>query len=301
MPTHAPGKKVVGLGLAVVDYLLLWQDASRPVAGNRITAFELQGGGMVGTALTTVARLGVAAEFWGAVGADWMGDRVVADLVAEGIDTSQVRRVEGAVGPLVVVCVDQPTGERHFLHFTGRLRPDGPLGDLSRLHDAGCLLIDATQPDSQLRAAAEAQRLGVPVVGDFGRAQGDVVKLLGHTDYAILSAACLADADGDPQRACRQIRELGPRCVVITLGDRGAVWQDGDDQGQTPAFAVDVVDTTGCGDVFHGAFCVGLVEGRTLADNLRFASAVAALKATRLGGRAGIPSRSQAADFLAGN
>jgi len=302
MPGDATGRKVVGVGLSVLDYLVLWQDASRPVAGNRIVAFEAQGGGMVGTAMTAVARLGGRAEFWGAVGGDSVGDRIVADLAADGIDTSQVRRVEGAAGPFVVVCVDQPTGERHFLHYTGAIRQDEPLGDLSRLAGAGAVLIDATHPESQRRAAAEAQRLGVPVVGDYSPAGAARAGLLACTDYAIVSEAGLHGPDGaaDLRAACEGLRAAGPRCAVVTRGSGGLAFLDGERYGEMPAFDVDVVDTTGAGDVFHGAFCLGLAEGLGVEENLRFASAVAALKCTRLGGRAGIPARSRVDAFLAG-
>jgi len=296
----AAAKKVIGLGLSVVDQLILWQDMSRPVLGNRILACETQGGGMVGTALVAVSRLGGAAEFWGAVGSDWMGEWIVAGLAAEGVDTSQVVRVPGGRGPFVLVCVDQPTGERHFPHYTGRLEPDGPIGSLERLSGTGCVLIDATQPESQLRLAAEARRLGVPVVGDFSRIGQTTAALLKHVDYAIFSEGALGDLDpgADPRAACEKLRSMGPRCAVITRGAKGLAYHDGETYGEMPAFDVDVVDTTGAGDVLHGAFCYGLVQGFDLERNLRFASATAAVKCTRLGGRAGIPNRQEVERFL---
>jgi sulfofructose kinase len=114
-----PPRKVIGLGLGVLDQLLLWRDMKAPVRENKIVDFTTQGGGMTATALVAVARLGGAAEFWGAVGTDWMGDLILQGLAQEGVDTSQVRRVDGARGPMVLVCVDQPTGERQFLYSTG--------------------------------------------------------------------------------------------------------------------------------------------------------------------------------------
>ncbi len=293
-------RKVVGVGLAVLDHLLLWRDAAEPVAGNRIIEVDTQGGGMVGTALVAVARLGGAAELWGTVGTDWTAEMILQGLQREDVDISQVRRVQGRRGPMVVVCVDQPTGERHFLHFTGALACEGPLGSPARLKDAGCVLVDHTQPQAELHAAADARRLGIPVVGDLGRIDEGARDILEHMDCAIVSEACArALTDGDDLRdACDRIRSMGPARVVVTLGERGLVYLDGDDFGRMPAFAVDVVDTTGAGDVFHGAFCCGLIEGLDMQANLRFASATAAMKCTRLGGRAGIPNRDDVLRFL---
>lgn len=298
--TETPVKKVVGIGTICLDELLLWRDAKAPVAGNRIVARDVQGGGMIATALVAVARLGGAAECWGAVGTDWMADMIVEGLERERVDTSQIRRIDGAVGPLAVVCIDGPTGERDFPYWTGMPEPGGPVGALDRLSDAGCLLVDGKLIETALPAAKEARRLGVPVVGDIEAMNDNTRALMEHIDYAIASEDCARGlgAGDDLRSACGMIRAMGPRCVVITLGARGLACLDADDFREMPAFEVDVVDTTGAGDVFHGAFCYGLVAGLELNDNLRLASAAAAMKCRRLGGRAGIPTREEVDRFL---
>ena len=300
MERPADKRKVVGVGIAVLDQLLLWRSTAEPVAGNRIVQVDMQGGGMIGTGLVAVTRLGVRTEFWGAVGSDWSAEMILDGLAAENVDTSQVRRMEGRTGPTVVVCVDQPTGERHFLYFTGELVWPGAIGSPERLADAGCLLVDHTQTTAELHAARDARRLGVPVVGDLEHIDDGTRGLLECMDYAIVSESCARSfGTGDDFReACRRIRSMGPGCVVVTLGERGLAYLDGEEFGERPAFAVDVVDTTGAGDTFHGAFCAGLVEGFPFEKNLRFASAAAAMKCTRLGGRAGIPSRAEVLRFL---
>jgi sulfofructose kinase len=295
-----PHKPVIGIGLACLDQLLLWEDMKEPVLGNRIVETSLQGGGMTATALAAVARLGGRAELWAAIGDDWVGDRILQDLGRDGVDTSQVRRLAGRRSPFMIVCVDQPTGERHFLHWTGPLDSDGPLGSLDRLRGAGCLLVDDTRPETQLPAAREARRLGVPVVIDMNRLCGHTREVLPFVDCAIVGEPFVESlgAGGDHVAACRTIQDLGPARVVVTLGRRGLVYLDGPHLGHLPAFDVETVDTTGAGDVFHGAFCLGLVWGLAMEKNLHFASAVAALKCRRLGGRAGIPTRDEALGFL---
>ncbi len=294
-------KKVVGVGLACLDQLIRWKDAALPVHENRVIDYEVQGGGLVGTALSAVTRLGGRAEWWGAVGGDWMGRMVLDSLVAEGIDVSQARVVEDGRGPMVLVCVDGATGERHFLYAVG-LRGDKPLvGEHERLREAGCLLVDQWMEESAVPAADEARRLGVPVVADCQWGTGERVRdLLAHVDHAILGEgrALQQEVGDDMRRACEIIREMGPHHVVITLGPRGLVSMEGDRFRELPSYSVDVVDTTGAGDVFHGAFCRGLVLGLSTEDNLRFASATASLKCRRLGGRAGIPTFDEVVAFL---
>jgi len=125
-------KKVVGVGLACLDQLIRWKDAALPVHENRVLDFSMQGGGLVGTALSAVTRLGGRAEWWGAVGGDWMGRMVLDSLTQEGIDVSHARVLDDGHGPLVLVCVDGVTGERHFLHSVGRLDPQTTVGSLER-------------------------------------------------------------------------------------------------------------------------------------------------------------------------
>ena len=343
MTTAQHTKRVIAIGMACVDQVMLWQDLGAPVHTNRLVACDLQGGGMAATASVAVARLGGRAELWSAVGADWAADLIVRSLDAEHVDTAHVERVKGCRGPLMVVCVDQPTGERCFYHATGYCRPAHPVGDLRRLRGAGCLLVDGIRPKSDLRAAREARRLGVPVVGDVGWIGKLTPEILKYVDYAILSESCARRVLGGPGRppapgapaglarraighpdlsdpasvtatlsgraagnrqaglwrdACRAVRAMGPACVVITLGAKGLAYLDGDRYGRMKAFRVKVVDTTGAGDVFHGAFCYGLVEGFALEKNLRFASAAAAMKCRHIGGRAGIPTRREVMRFL---
>lgn len=294
------GDTVIGLGLACLDQLLLWEDMGAPVREARIVGRETQGGGMAATAMVAVSRLGGRAELWTAVGDDWVGDLIVRELGSEGVDTGQVLRLEGGDSLLVTVCVDQPTGERHFAYSSGRTHPHGPVGDVARLDGAGCLLVDHCQSASEVRAAERARELGVPVVSDTEGLGEHHREIFAHVDYAILSQECARTlgAGGDWREAGRRVQEMGPRCAIVTLGDRGLACLDGDDFEEIPAFAIDVVDTTGAGDVFHGAFCYGLVRGHALRDNLLFASAASALKCQRLGGRSGIPGLSDVLSFL---
>jgi sugar/nucleoside kinase (ribokinase family) len=201
----------------------------------------------------------------------------------------------------VVVSVDRATGNRRFCYWTGSAEAPESLGRLEMLAEAGCLLVDGGNLPSALRAAAEAKRLGVPIVSDVGWISEKNRPLMELVDYAVISQMCAESFSGgsDYEQACRQVAALGPSRVVVTLGEKGLHWYEDGRIGRMDAFAVEAVDTTGAGDTFHGAFCQGLVDGLGFADNLAFASATAALKCRRLGGRAGIPTRPEVMEFLA--
>lgn len=294
--------KVIGVGMACLDQLVLWQDMSLPVAGNRVLDCQVQGGGMVGTGLVAVSRLGGRAELWGVVGTDWSADLILRQLADDGVDVAGVVRAGEVAGPKVLVCVDGRTGERHFMRGSGFNDPEMQMCRPGGLADAGCLLVDGCRFASALAAAAEARKLGVPVVADISHMSDNWRKLLQHVDYAIASEhlAKQLKFGHDVPAALAALTELGPTHAVITLGPRGLAWRSPQSAGSMDAFQVDVVDTTGAGDVFHGAFCYGLTQGFDFDRNLRFASATAALKCRRLGGRAGIPTRPEVDAFLAG-
>jgi len=294
-------RKVMGVGFACLDMLVVWRDAAAPVRDNAAVEMDLQGGGMAATAMAAVARLGGRAELCGFVGDDWAGEMIVRGLAAEGVGVAGVRRVAGASGPISLVSVDGPSGERHFSGFRRLEEPTEPLAAEDAAASAACLLIDDTRPRSAVPAARAARRAGVPVVADFGGKGLADAELLAAADYAIVSAANLRQAGlaAALPDACRAVAARGPRCVVVTRGGEGLACLAGGQLIERPAFAVDVVDTTGAGDVFHGAFCFALAAGLTLADNLAFSSAVAALKCRSLGGRGGIPTLGETLRFLA--
>ena len=292
-------KRVIGVGLACLDQLLIWEDTAAPIEGNKIVASDMQGGGMAATAMVAVSRLGGDAELWTAVGDDQAGDQIIRAAEMDGVNTDQMERVEGGKSMLIVVCVDQKSGERHFKRASDWDRPTHAIGDIAKVPEAGCLLIDHALPESELPAAREAKSHGIPVVSDTGRFGDWQEEILPFVDYPIVSEKGAQSLNDDLREACRSVHSMGAECVVVTLGDKGLIYFDGETFGELPAFKVEVVDTTGAGDVFHGAFCYGLVEGFSLEDNLRFASAVSAMKCTKIGGRAGIPTREQVDVFLA--
>jgi sulfofructose kinase len=147
-----------------------------------------------------------------------------------------------------------------------------------------------------------ARAAGIPAVLDFDETpRGPVGVVLTAPTHVIFSAPALAAVSGeqDPVSGLRSVRTMTPSWIAVTLGAGGILWlDDADESRQSPAFDVDAIDTLGAGDVFHGAFTLGLAEGRPIEDVIRRASAVAALKCTRFGGRSGIPGTEEVDAFL---
>ena len=290
---------VVGLGLCTLDDLGLVPHLPRLDEGVPLLDVSRQGGGPVAQALVTLARLGAAAGFVGRVGEDDVGHRIRADMAAEGVDLSRMQVVPGATSARCIILIDQPSGKRSICASRGTAG-DVPVAglDLAYLCSGRVLHLDGHSREAALVAARAARAAGVTVCLDAGYPDPGLADLVALTDVLIAGERFAAAVDTDERRAAARLLAAGPRIVVITRGERGSVTRTADAAFCTPAFRVPVVDTTGAGDVFHGAYLFGLLQGWELDAVAEFASATAALKCTKLGGRAGIPRRTEVVDFL---
>jgi sulfofructose kinase len=302
-----PRLDIVGLGLATLDVLIRLQDMPTWQQGTRVSAFGLDGGGPVGTACVAAARLGARVGYVGTAGSDYVADLKVQSLRDNGVDLSRLVVRDRPEGQVVVVCVHEETGERVFSGL--RTFGDGPLEpeelDRDYLTSAEYLHVDGSHFEAALQAAKWVREAGGRVAIDCAKTDGRPVgprtaELLSHVDILICGSGFGRSLTGhaDPWRAGRAMLSLGPGLVVQTEGEDGSYTVTANEQFRTPAFRVEVVDTTGAGDVFHGAYLVGLLRGWDLETVAEFATAVAALKCTRLGGRRGTPFLGEVVSFL---
>jgi sulfofructose kinase len=164
------------------------------------------------------------------------------------------------------------------------------------------LFVDTFGLEGMIRAARLARAAQIPVVADFERGAGPKFsELLGLVDHLILSQTFAQKLTGasDAATAVKLLWTAERKVVAVTCGAEGCCYLSaGAEMRHQPAFKVKAVDTTGCGDVFHGAYASTLARGLSLADRIRFASAAAALKTTQPGGQAGIPTRVRVEEFL---
>jgi len=297
---------VVGIGCCAFDIVVEVErypdaDEKAPIRGMRF-----QGGGLVATALIAVARLGGTCAYLGPLGDDYFAQFCVDDFDKEGVDIRFIRRAPGTSVVLAIIIACPKAGTRMIVG-TGEKNPSAEENDIPEdvVRRARALHIDNTQPAAALKAARIARSAGVPVTMDleFGGRRADEFLAVG--DYIIVPLAFVRRRYGAerPEEGARALFEetapKGAKAAVVTAGVGGsfAVWDGG--SAHQPAYrAPVVVDTTGCGDVFHGAFALGLARGWEIRRILRFSSAVAALKCRTLGGRAGIPTEAEVQAFL---
>lgn len=294
--------KVTGIGQCSLDYLALVDSYPDADTKKEILEWHEQGGGPVATALVALSRLGVKCSFHGVAGDDDAGDKIRRSLVEEGVDVSGLVTRRASSSQVAFIAVEKETGRRTIFWK----RPAG--GPLRReelgagfLEGSGMLLLDGLMPEVSLYAAEQAQKHSVPVMLDAGRMRPGMIELARLSDYVVGSEEFARDLGLEPTRETlfREREKLGVKVLTITLGRRGSVTVAS--QGEyfdTPAFKIGAVDTTGAGDVFHGGYIYGLLRGWDLGETLTFASALAALKCTKVGGRAGIPKLDEVMKFL---
>jgi ribokinase len=299
----APGAyDVVGVGYTCLDFLATVPGMPEIDTKMEISSLAVQGGGPTATALVTLAKLGLRTALIAAVGDDIPGRVAMAELAREGVDTSAVSVQRGASSQVAFILVDEPTGKRTVLWTRGSLEfLAGPDLDPGLVLSAKCLLIDDLEVEAQAEAAALAAGAGIPVVMDAGTHREGVEKLVPLATHLVASERFPRAFTGieDMNVAAEKLLGMGPETVVVTLGSKGCLAVDKSGRRiEQPAFEIKAVDTTGAGDVFHGAYIRGLLEDWDLPRVLEFACAVAALKCTKPGGRKGIPSMAGAMAFL---
>jgi len=303
MPKVKATFDVLGLGCAAVDEILYVPAYPRADAKVEVRRRERHCGGLTATALVAAARLGARCAYAGTLGADESSRFVIDTLQREGVDTRLVVRKRDARPIQSVIVVDEGRRSRNIFYDTQNVFGADPARPARAvILRARVLLVDRFGIPGMIRAARLARAAGIPVVADFESSHLPRFReLLELSDHLIVSGAfaCrLTGARSVPAAVSRLGRR--DRVVVATMGAAGCWFLEGQ-AGRPqplPAFRVAAVDTTGCGDVFHGAYAAALARGLGLVERLQLASAAAALKATSRGGQAGIPTLAQVKAFL---
>lgn len=293
---------VIGVGYSAVDYFGIVDEYPPPADVKMPMAqFTKQGGGPVATAIVALSRLGAKTAFIGKMGDDEFGSFMKNELKKEDVDISQVVTEPGASSQFAFIIVDNNTGKRTILWSQSDV---SPLRE-SEIHrdfvtSARILHLDGLQMEAALVSARWAKESGITVVLDGDTIRPGIQELVRLTDVLITSHTFANQFTGenDIDKAIGKMHSMGPKIVGVTLGVEGCVMSWEDNIISKPAFKIKAVDTTGAGDVFHGAFIYGLLQEWMVEKITEFASAVAALKCRKLGGRLGIPSLNEVLAFL---
>ncbi len=295
---------VLGLGCTAVDDLLYV--AAYPPADTKqpVLRREKQCGGLTATALVAAARLGAHCAYAGTLGDDEDSRFVVDCLQLEEIDVRHLVHQSAAKPCRSFIVVDETRQTRNIFYDTQDTigaHPRRPARSV--LQSTRVLLVDRFGVPGMIRAARVARAAGIAVVADFENCDWLGFKqLFALPDHLILAEefACKLTRTRTPAAAVSKLWSPSRQTVVVTCGVRGCWFRDEHQPKAVhqPAFGVKAVDTTGCGDVFHGAYAAALALGLPLVERIRIASAAAALKATRRGGQAGIPKWREVQQFL---
>ena len=292
---------VVGVGINVIDYLFRIPHFPEPNTKMDALGATIQGGGLTATAMVACARLGLRTRYIGKFGDNEIGRMARQELLADGLDLAGSVVAEGVPNRFCVVLVEEGSGHRTIVR---QRDPRISLTPAELTRETVCagrvLHLDGHEGDAALQATRWAKQAGVLVSMDAEEPTQHREELFPLTDVLIVSQRFARGLTGKtaPADILQALATFGPACVGLTLGEAGSALLHRGVIVEVPGFQVKVVDTTGAGDVFHGAFLYGLLQGWGVGDILRFANAVSALKCTRLGGRAGIPTLAEVQAFL---
>jgi sugar/nucleoside kinase (ribokinase family) len=287
--------EVIGVGANSVDYVYRLPAYPRPDSASaklRIDSHQVSYGGQTATTLSTCAALGLRTRYVGAFGSDDSGTRMRDALVRRGVDVTKTV-VREAPNAFAVILLDNDSGERIVLWDRDErlsLLPSEVFA--ADLASSRLVHVDDVDQDAAIGTAQAARVVGLPVTSDIERLGPRTEELVAAVSIPIFAEHVLVELTGesDFERALRKLRTRHAGWLCVTLGARGAMLLDGDTLHHVPARTVKVVDSTGAGDVFRGAFIYALLRGGGgPAEVLRFANAAAAVSCTRLGAIASVP------------
>ena len=283
---------VVGVGLNATDTLLLVSHFPAYAGKAPFEEEIVSPGGQVASALVACARLGLRTKYIGTVGDDERGRIQMASLSGTGINLDHVQLRRNCANQSAYIIVDRSTGERTVLwRRDDCLRIDPAEITPEQITCARLLHIDGHDTPAVAHAAEIARRHGIPVALDVDTIYHGFDRVLPNVDYLVASSEFPTAWTGehDPFAALETLQnEYHMKVASMTLGAHGALARVDGRFVYSPAFVVNCIDTTGAGDVFHGAFCYAVLQGMPMREVLEFSNAMAALNCTALGARGGI-------------
>lgn len=291
MQNETPLVDVVGVGLNATDTLILLPHFPTFNSKVEILSLDRLPGGQVASAMVACQKWGLRTRYIGKVGDDDAGNFQRREFEQAGVEV-HLKEVPGCPSQVAYILVDEPSGERTILWKRDprlEVRPE----ELDRdwIISARALHVDGHDTAAAVQAARWAREVGIPVTGDVDNLYPGVEALLENLDYLLGSREFPAHLTGEADllKSLPALRlRYGCRVVGAALGELGALAWDGSRFVYSPGFVVKAVDTTGAGDIFHGAFLYGLLAGWPLERSLEFSCAAAALNCTALGARGGI-------------
>ncbi|ODS33446.1 MAG: 5-dehydro-2-deoxygluconokinase [Candidatus Scalindua rubra] len=292
---------VVGIGQCCVDYLGIVEQYPDINEKEEVNNFTVQGGGPVATAMVTLSRLGASTAFIGKISDDYFGGLIQDSLTNEFVNIDHIVVEKNKRSQFAFIVIEKETGKRTIFWSMATVSPLR-VDEINKeiIKKARVLHLDELMIEGSLEAAKCARDAGVTIVVDAGSMKEGSLELIKMADYFIASEEFAKQYynGNDPKAAAMELIKLGSKAVIVTLGDKGSISVSNESYFYQPSFKVKTIDTTGCGDVFHGAFIFGLLQKWDLKESIRFASATAALKCREIGGRTAIPDLREVEVFM---
>jgi len=303
MALSEAGPRILCIGIPVRD--LTFRVDSVPARGSKANAThlaEICGGNALNAAIA-IARLGGRVAFAGPMGdaRETSSGFILERMALEGIDATHIVRMPGLATPVSAIMIEA-SGERTLTTYRAPELWTVKLPDADKLlADCEAVLVESRCGSFCADLCTEARRRGIPVIVGVDRAMSLQDRLLTAASHLLFASEQVRETAGTDEdgEALKRLARLTPAFLAATRGPLGTIWlNEAGALEETPAFAVEAVDTLGAGDVFHGAFTLRLAEAEGAREALRFAAATAALKCTRHGGGLAAPQRIEVERFL---
>jgi sulfofructose kinase len=279
------------------SYDLVFSIPHHPAEDEKLFADDLLGcgGGPAANAAVTIAKLGFKAAFAGYLGCDIYGDLHLQELDSAGVNCQFIQR-DNSPTPLSTILV-KPDGKRALLNYKGSTQALARNSiDFSKLK-CKVILLDGHEPNISLDLLQRYPNHALPSVLDAGSLHDGTRLLMDKVSHLVCSEKFALQYAADEHLALARLAAIAP-VVVITLGERGLIWQRGQESGSLSAPSIQAIDTTGAGDAFHGAFAAALSANMLWQETLRYASAAGAYCCTKIGARPGLPDQAQIQQVL---
>ena len=294
--------KIVGIGANVYDTLITLPEFPAEDTKMRANSTCVSGGGPCATGLVTASKLGGSSAFIGVLSDDNAGKFLLEDMKKYGMTDEYVDVKKGYSSFSSYILLNTKKASRTCVFNKGNL-PALELSEKQKqvICDAEILMVDGNEMESAIEGAKLANQSDTKVLDDAGGLYDGVERLLPYADILIPSeefALGHTDKKTADEAAIVLYKKYSPEVVVITQGKNGGIIYDGKEIAKYPAFLVDAVDSNGSGDVFHGAFAFAVSIGYNYKKACVFSSAVSALKCTKVGSRASIPTLDEVKKFL---
>ena len=296
---------IIGIGVCTLDIISVVDHFPSGEEVQKSISSTIDGGGPIATALAAASKLGSKTVMMDSLGNDWLGVDIKEDLQNYGVDTNCIKVNHGSTSSFAQILVRKNDGARTIVYTPGN-SPELSEAEISEelISRAKYAHINGRHFSACLKTCEIAKSCNTKISFDGGahRYKERFRQIIPNVDLVIASKQFAFEYSNETsiEIAAEMFLNLGVETVVITDGIKGS-WLFNEEifNYHQPAFInQNVIDTTGCGDSYHGAFLYSLCSGRNYKDAMVIASAVASINASSLGGRKGLPSFTELKSFL---